>query len=177
MFLAVTGEEAGLLGSDYFARHPTVPISQIVADINMDGISLFYDFKDIVALGADHSSLDHEVKDVAKRMGLEVSPDPMPEENSFIRSDQYSFVQQGIPAVDVTDGIQSVDPKIDGYKVQKEWLVTKYHTPLDNMDQVLDYNSGAKAAGVNFLIGYEVAQQDIAPTWNKGDFFGDKFGR
>jgi Zn-dependent M28 family amino/carboxypeptidase len=92
------------------------------------------------------------------------------------RSDQYSFVQQGIPAVDISDGIQSVDPKIDGLKLQKEWLVTKYHTPLDNMDQVLDYASGAKAAGVNFLVGYEIAQQDAVPTWNKDDFVGEKFG-
>jgi hypothetical protein len=61
-------------------------------------------------------------------------------------------------------------------KVLKDWLVTVYHTPLDNMDQTLDYDSGAKAAGVNFLVGYDVAQQDAAPTWDKGDFFGDKFG-
>jgi Zn-dependent M28 family amino/carboxypeptidase len=89
---------------------------------------------------------------------------------------QYSFVQQGIPAVCIGDGIHGTDPALDGLKVQKEWAVTKYHTPLDNMDQVLDYNSGARAAKVNFLVGYDVAQQDAAPAWNKGDFFGEEFG-
>ena len=177
LFVFVTGEEMGLLGSDYFAYFPTVPRSAIAANINIDGApGLFYAMKDLIVLGTEHSSLEQQVESAAKRIGYSLSPDPMPEENFFIRSDQYSFVQQGVPAVDVTDGIQAIDPKIDGLKLQKEWMVTKYHTPLDNMDQVLDYNSAAKAAGVNFLIGYEVAEQDGAPTWNKGDFFGEKFG-
>jgi Zn-dependent M28 family amino/carboxypeptidase len=132
--------------------------------------------KDLIVLGIEHSSLEQQVQSAAKQIGYSLSPDPMPEENFFIRSDQYSFVQQGIPAVDISDGMQSSDPKVDGMKLQKEWMVTKYHTPLDNMDQTLDYASGAKAAGVNFLVGYDVAQQDAAPTWDKGDFFGEKFG-
>jgi Peptidase family M28/PA domain len=176
LFVFVTGEEMGLLGSDYFANFPTVPRSAIVADLNIDGApGLYYDMKDVIVLGMEHSSLEQQVQSAAKRIGYTLSPDPMPEENFFIRSDQYSFVLQGIPAVDVTDGIQSIDPKIDGLKLQKEWMVTKYHTPLDNMDQALDYSSGAKAAGVNFLVGYDLAQQDATPTWNKGDFFGDRF--
>jgi len=176
LFVFVTGEEMGLLGSDYFANFPTVSRSAIVADLNIDGApGLYYDMKDVIVLGMEHSSLEQQVQSAAKRIGYSLSPDPMPEENFFIRSDQYSFVLQGIPAVDVTDGIQSVDPKIDGLKLQKEWMVTKYHTPLDNMDQALDYRSGAKAAGVNFLVGYDLAQQDATPTWNKGDFFGDRF--
>ena len=176
LFVFVTGEEMGLLGSDYFANFPMVPRSAIVADLNIDGApGLYYDMKDVIVLGMEHSSLEQQVQSAAKRIGYSLSPDPMPEENFFIRSDQYSFVLQGIPAVDVTDGIQSIDPKIDGLKLQKEWMVTKYHTPLDNMDQALDYSSGAKAAGVNFLVGYDLAQQDATPTWNNGDFFGDRF--
>jgi hypothetical protein len=177
LFVYVTGEEMGLLGSDYFANSPTVPRSAIAANINIDGApGLFYAMKDLIALGIEHSSLEQEVQSAAKRIGYSLSPDPVPEENFFVRSDQYSFVLQGIPAVDIEDGIQSVDPKIDGLKLQKEWMVTRYHTPLDNMDQEFDYASAAKAAGVNFLVGYDVAQQDATPTWNKGDFFGDKFG-
>jgi hypothetical protein len=177
LFVFVTGEEMGLLGSDYFANFPTVPRSAIAANINIDGApGLFYSMKDLIVLGIEHSSLEQQVQSAAKRIGYSLSPDPMPEENFFIRSDQYSFVLQGIPAVDITDGMQSVDPKIDGMKLQKEWMVTKYHTPLDNMDQALDYDSAARAAGINFLVGYDVAQQDAAPTWDKGDFFGDKFG-
>jgi Zn-dependent M28 family amino/carboxypeptidase len=177
LFVFVTGEEMGLLGSDYFANSPTVPRSAIAANINIDGApGLFYPMKDLIVLGIEHSSLEQQVQSAAKQIGYSLSPDPMPEENFFIRSDQYSFVQQGIPAVNITDGMQSADAKVDGMKLQKEWLVTKYHTPLDNMDQALDYASGAKAAGVNFLVGYDVAQQDAAPSWDKGDFFGDKFG-
>jgi hypothetical protein len=177
LFVFVTGEEMGLLGSDYYANFPTVPRSAIAADLNVDGApGLFYSMKDLIALGIEHSSLEQQVQSAAKQIGYSLSPDPMPEENFFIRSDQYSFVQQGVPAVDITDGIQSTDPKVDGMKLQKEWMVTKYHTPLDNMDQTLDYASAAKAAGVNFLVGYEVAQQDAVPTWDKGDFFGEKFG-
>lgn len=177
LFVFLTGEEMGLLGSDYFAHFPTIPRSAITANINIDGApGLYYPMKDLIVLGIEHSSLEQQVQSAAARIGYSLSPDPMPEENFFIRSDQYSFVQQGIPAVDITDGMNSTDPKVDGLKLQKAWLITKYHTPLDNMDQTLDYASGAKAAGVNFLVGYEVAQQDVAPTWNKSDFFGDKFG-
>jgi hypothetical protein len=177
LFVFVTGEEMGLLGSDYFATFPTVPRSALAANINIDGApGLYYPMKDLIVLGIEHSSLEQQVQSAAKQIGYSLSPDPMPEENFFIRSDQYSFVQQGIPAVDITDGTQSSDPKVDGMKVLKDWLVTIYHTPLDNMDQALDYDSGAKAAGVNFLVGYDVAQQDAAPTWDKGDFFGERFG-
>ena len=88
----------------------------------------------------------------------------------FIRGDQYSFVQQGVPSVWIGNGFDRVD-------VVKKWLATKYHTPLDNISQPLDYESGARAAGMNFLIGYEVSQQDQPPTWNEGDFFGSKFGK
>ena len=94
MFLAAAGEEKGLLGSDYFAHFPTVPIHSIVADINMDGASVSYTFKDIVPLGATDSTLDAVVQRDAALLGLKVSPDPEPEQNSFVRADQYSFVRR-----------------------------------------------------------------------------------
>ncbi len=177
LFVFVTGEEMGLLGSDYFAHFPTVPLKSIVADVNTDGApGEFAAMKDVVALGGEHSTLGDDVTAAAKLMGYDLTPDPMPEEVSFIRSDQYSFVLQGVPAVDVTDGIHSVDPKINLYEVEKKWLVTRYHTPLDSMDQPIDFDSMAKGAVLNFLIGCGVAQQDKAPEWNKGDFFGTTFG-
>jgi Zn-dependent M28 family amino/carboxypeptidase len=101
----------------------------------------------------------------------------MPEEVGFIRSDQYSFVQQGVPALNITDGVKAVDPAVDGLALEKKWLVTRYHTPLDNIDQPLDYQSGARAATLNFLVGYELAQRDHAPQWNQGNFFGARFGQ
>ena len=177
LFVFVTGEEMGLLGSDYFAHFPTVPLKSIVANVNIDGApGGFYSMKDLVVLGAEHSSMQDDVVSASKLLGYSLTPDPMPEEVAFIRSDQYSFVLQGIPAVEVGDGIHADDPKINGLEVQKKWLVTRYHTPLDNIDQPIDFNSEAKGAVVNFIVGYKVAQDDAAPSWNKGDFFGTIFG-
>jgi hypothetical protein len=177
LFVFVTGEEMGLLGSDYFAHFPTVPLASIVANVNMDGApGEYYAMKDVVPLGSEHSSMGSDVATACKALGYEVSPDPLPEENSFIRSDQYSFVLQGVPAVDIADGIHATDPAIDGLAIQKKWLVTRYHTPLDNMDQPIDFEEMAKGSVLNFLVGYEIAQHDAAPSWNKGDFFGTTFG-
>ena len=177
LFVFVTGEEMGLLGSDYYAHYPTVPLKSIVANVNIDGApGMLVPVKDIVPLGAEHSSLGDDVASTAKLLGYSISPDPMPEEVFFIRSDQYSFVLQGVPAVNINDGVKAVDPKINALEVNKKWAVTRYHTPLDNMDQPLDLESAARMSVVNFLIGYQVAQQDAVPTWNKGDFFGTAFG-
>ena len=177
LFVFVTGEEMGLLGSDYFAHFPTVPLKSIVGNVNIDEApGSYYSMKDVVVLGAEHSSMGGEVTAAAKTMGYDLTPDPMPEEVGFIRSDQYSFVLQGVPAVDVGDGIHATDPKINGFDTLKKWMVTRYHTPLDNMDQPIDFDSMAKGAVMNFLVGYEVAQHDAAPTWNKDDFFGTTFG-
>jgi Zn-dependent M28 family amino/carboxypeptidase len=176
LFVFVTGEELGLLGSDYFARHPTVPIAGIVANINIDGAAgLLYPLRDVVALGAEHSSLNQVIVETAGRMGYEVSPDPMPEEAFFIRVDGYSFAQQGVPPVSIFDGFKSTDPKVDGKAAQEKWLTTVYHTPADNMEQVLDYASAAKSTRLQFLVGHEIAQRTPRPTWNANDFFGTKF--
>ncbi|MGO9258268.1 MAG: M28 family metallopeptidase [Bryobacteraceae bacterium] len=176
LFVAVTGEEAGLIGSDYFAHNPTVSRRSLVADLNMDGISLFYDFRDIVALGEEHSSLGKIVRQAASQMDLEVSPDPMPEEVFFIRSDQYSFVRQGVPSVAIGEGFKTADPKIDGKKMALEWEAKLYHTPKDDMNQPLNFIAAVRCTRVNFLAGYLTAQADQRPVWNAGDFFGKMFG-
>ena len=178
LFVFVTGEEMGLLGSDYFVHVPTVPLQQIVANINIDvAPGLLFSMKDVVAMGAEHSSINEAMQSASRGLGYALSPDPMPEEADFIRSDQYSFVQQGVPALYIGDGVAALDPAVDGLALQKKWLVTRYHTPLDNIDQPLDYESGAKAATLNFLVGYELAQWSHRPEWNQGDFFGSRFGR
>jgi len=138
LFLAVTAEEMGLLGSDYFAHFPTVPIQSMVADVNMDEASISYAFKDIVARGAPDSTLGRVVERAASRLGLKVSPDPEPEQSHFIRSDQYSFVKQGIPSVFISEGYEAKDPKVDGKKVTGEWRATRYHKPSDDMSQPMD---------------------------------------
>ena len=178
LFVFVTGEEKGLRGSDYFAHYPTVPIEKIVADVNIDGApGMIYPNKDIVPLGAEHSSLSKNVQAAARKMGYTISPDPLPEEVIFIRSDQYSFVKQGVPAVFMTPGRQSADPKLDGAAIFNKWISSIYHTPQDNMSQPFYFESAARSTALSFLVGYEVAQQPERPTWNAGDSFGTKFSK
>jgi Zn-dependent M28 family amino/carboxypeptidase len=172
LFLIVGGEEEGLLGSDAFA----LPLRQIVANLNMDGISLFYDFADLVALGVEHSSISNEVGDVARHMHLEVSPDPLPEEAFFIRSDQYSFVKQGVPAVAISEGFKTVDPKLNGKDIALKWEADIYHTPQDDMKQPLNFAAAVKCVRVNLAVGYELAEEQPRPHWNENDFFLQKFG-
>ena len=175
LFVAVTGEEKGLLGSDYFAHFPTVPKESMVANVNMDGASLTYDFADIVPFGAEHSSLMQVVRKEGKRFNVSVSPDPTPEQVSFIRSDQYSFVRQGIPAVFLTEGFHAVDPNVDGRKVTEHWIEKYYHSPFDDMSQPLVYEAAVKFMKLNIAIGYDIANAPERPTWNPGDFFGELY--
>ncbi len=175
LFLATTAEEQGLLGADYFARFPTVPKSNLAADINMDGASVFYAFKDVV--GDEHSTLGDSLAHVAGQLGLEVSPDPMPEQNGFVRADHYAFVRQGIPALSVGEGLKAKDPKVDGRKFVENWIETRYHAPSDDMDQPFDFDATIQYMQITFLLGYDVAQQHERPSWKQGDFFGKLFGK
>ena len=122
-------------------------------------------------LGAEHSSIAAAVDQVAQRFAVEVSPDPLPEEVFFIRSDQYSFVRQGVPAVDIIEGFKAVDPKINGRDTSLEWERTRYHTPKDDMQQPLNFAAATKLTRVDFALGYVLAQQNQRPSWNQGDFF------
>jgi Peptidase family M28/PA domain len=177
LFLSVTGEEAGLLGSDYFAHYPTVNKSSVVANVNMDEDLMLWPLRDIVAFGAEHSSLDAVVKKAAARLQLSESPDPNPEEVVFIRSDQYSFVKQGVPAIFPVPGFKSDDPKIKPEEIFKNWEQTRYHQPQDDMDQPgLDFDAAAKYARFVFLCGFLITEDAQRPTWNKGDFFGEHYG-
>jgi hypothetical protein len=176
LFLAVTGEEKGLIGSDYFAQQPTVPIQSIVANLNMDGLAILYPWRQVVPMGAEHSTLDVTVKQVAARAGIELAPDPFPEEASFVRSDQYSFVRRGVPALYLDVGLQS-DSGIDAAARLQEWVRTRYHTPQDDLGQPMDLVAGARHAQFNFLVGLEIANTNERPAWKPGDFFGRTFGR
>ena len=176
LFVSVTGEEAGLLGSDYFAHYPTVAKDAIVANVNMDEDQMLWPLQDIIAFGAEHSSLDAVVRKAAERAHLGVSPDPMPEEVVFIRSDQYSFVKQGVPAVFPVPGFKSNDPKIHPEEIFKKWETERYHEPGDDMDQLgLMFDEAAKYGRFVFLCGDLIANDPQRPTWNKGDFFGDRY--
>ncbi len=176
LFIAVTGEEEGLLGSDYFASNPTVPRRSMVADINIDEDLMLWPLRDVVALGAEHSSLATAVKRAAARLKLGVGPDPAPEQVYFIRSDQYSFVRQGIPSIDLEAGFGSDDPQVKPAEISENWDSHVYHTPQDDMQQPgLNFEAAAALTRVAFLTGLYVAQQTAPPSWNPGDFFGVTF--
>ncbi len=177
LFLAVTGEEEGLNGSEYFAHYPTVPIGGIVANTNLDMFLMLYPLRDVVAFGAEHSSLDRVVREAAGRLGLEVSPDPFPEQVLFIRSDHYAFVKQGVPAIFLSVGLKTSDPSVDSKALLGKWMAEVYHKPGDDMSQAMDFGAGVQFAKLNFLISYQVAQEEKPPSWNPGDFFGGLFDR
>jgi len=170
-FVAFTGEEKGDQGSEFFARHPPLPV---VADINMDMFLMLYPVGDLVALGGEHSTLGEMAAVAARETGFEMSPDPFPEEVRFIRSDQFSFVEQGIPAIHLKPGNKSLDPAMDGAAVTREWLRRVYHSPADDMNQHFDFDSGARYAEANLRLLRAVANAPERPTWKAGDFFAPK---
>ena len=176
IFLMPTAEEMGLLGSNYFLEYPTVPKLTIVANVNMDGSNLLFDFKNIVDIGGDHSSLGLVVQQAARKLDIEAISDPMPEQVFFIRSDHYSFVKHGIPALFPMTGTIAVDPNIDGAELQKERFRIRYHKPADDLLHPLDFKAGAKTAKYNFLLGYYIAQEEMRPIWNESDYFGKRYG-
>ncbi|WP_237059940.1 M20/M25/M40 family metallo-hydrolase [Microbulbifer sediminum] len=175
MFVAVTAEEKGLLGSDYFARHPPVAPGAMVANINLDMPMLLYPFADIIAFGAEHSSLGGTVARAAARADLKLSPDPMPEQVIFVRSDHYSFVRQGVPAIYLITGREALDPQVDGTAVQNRFFQERYHQHTDEADARVDYVAAQQFARVNYAIAREVADADRKPRWYEGDFFGELF--
>jgi polyisoprenoid-binding protein YceI len=168
-FVAFTGEEKGDQGSEYFARHPI--LKPLVADVNMDMFLMLYPVADLVALGGEHTSLGDMAAKAAHDAGFEMSPDPLPEEVRFIRSDQFSFVEEGIPAIHLKPGNKSRDAKVDGATLTRDWLRKVYHSPADDMNQHFDFDSGARYADTNLRLVRAVANAPEAPSWKKGDFF------
>jgi hypothetical protein len=177
IFIALTGEERGLIGSDYFAHYPTVASDSLVANVNLDMPLFLYPLADMIAFGAEHSSLGPVIEDAIAAESFSLTPDPMPEETIFIRSDQYSFVRQGVPSVFLVSGYTSSDPEINGQALWRGFLQTHYHQPDDDLDQPVDWPSAIRFARANVRIGYAIAEDPVRPTWNEGDFFGEKFAR
>ncbi len=167
MFLAVTGEEKGLVGSDYFSKHPTVPINRIVADVNLDMPILSYRFEDMTVFGADRSTLGPIVSKAVATLGVTMSPDPDPAQGIFVRSDHYRFVQQGVPSVFLWPG--QAGP---GKAATAEFFAKRYHQPSDDLSQPIDWSQGIRFVDANYAIAREIADGDARPRWNKGDFFG-----
>ena len=177
LFIALTGEERGLIGSDYFAHYPTVPSDSLVANVNLDMPLLLYPLADVIAFGAEHSTLQQLIEPAVAAEDFALTPDPVPEEVLFIRSDQYSFVRQGVPAVFLVPGFTSKDPEIDGAAAFQEHLATHYHRPSDDSSRPVDWDSALRFARANVRIGSAIADAEGRPTWNEGDFFGDRFAK
>ncbi|HEV7330413.1 MAG TPA: M28 family peptidase [Flavisolibacter sp.] len=171
LIVMVTGEEMGLIGSSYFAANPTVPKGAIVADVNTDMPTLIAPLLSVVPLGAEHSTIMDHVKFAAGQLGLDVEKDPEPSENRFVRSDQYSFVMNGIPALHIKYGNKTNVPGFDLVKFVREWRAKYYHQPADQMDGIFDFAAAKTYVQLNFLISYSIAQTTARPQWNKGDLF------
>lgn len=175
LFIAVTAEESGLQGSDYFVQNPTVPRGSIVANINMDMPVALAPLADVTAFGAEHSSLGAVAERAAKAEGVGLAPDEKPEEVFFVRSDQYAFVRAGIPALYIDQGMTSSDPAIDQKGPYEAFLKDHYHQPSDDLSLPIHWPSLAMLARLNARIIAEVADAQARPTWNEGNFFGETF--
>ncbi len=171
ILIFVTGEELGLLGSGYFAKYPTVPAKNIVANVNTDMPTIIAPLLSVTALGAEHSSLIQQVNQAAGYLGIAVEPDPEPKQARFTRSDQYSFVLAGIPALHIKYGNKTADGKNNLNEQVANWRAKYYHQPQDDINGIFDFDAGKRYAQLNFLIGYLIAQATSRPTWNTGDLF------
>jgi len=172
LFLAVTSEEAGLLGSRYYAAHPIVPLGKTAVDLNFDGFYPFGRTKDISVTGADRTTLWSTVQDAVKSMNLEVEPEAHPEQGHYYRSDHFEFAHAGVPAFSISLGSR-FEGKPSDYveKVFEEYNSKHYHQPSDEYHDDWDFSGMEEAAWLGFLIGRNVANQDALPTWHAGDEF------
>ena len=172
MFVALAGEEKGLLGASYLANNPVTGNGQIVGLVNLDMPILTYDFKDVIAFGAEHSTIGSAVAKAIAGDGLSVSPDPEPQQVLFTRSDHYMFVKKGVPAVSLDTGDAN-----GGQAATAEFRKLRYHQPGDDVSQAFNWRAAAKFARVNYLIARELADAAEPPRWYAGDFFGDTFAK
>lgn len=172
LIVMVTGEEMGLIGSAYFASNPTVPKGSVVADVNTDMPTVIAPLLSIVPLGAEHSTIMQHVQFAAGYLGLEIEKDPEPNENRFVRSDQYSFVKNGIPALHVKYGTRSNVPGFNLTAFVQQWRAKYYHQAADEINGIFDFAAAKTYIRLNFLISYSIAQSPEKPRWNDNDLFG-----
>jgi len=168
LFLTVTGEEKGDLGSRYFAAHPTVPRGSIVADVNTDMFLPLFPLKILMVLGLDESDLGGDIRAVAKARGLAVQADPEPRRNRFIRSDQYSFVMAGIPALAMKVGYKENTPEA---AIAQRWIAERYHAPSDDLAQPVDVSAARAYVDALSDLALRIANRPDRPAWNDSSFF------
>jgi hypothetical protein len=176
IFLAVTGEEYGCYGSDYWVKNPTWKIKQVAADLNLDGMGteVYGPVKVLVGYGAEHSSLGSLLNEVAAASGLKVIPDPMPEEKSFYRSDHYYFVKKGIPGIMI---LGAPDGSVESWTDRlKKWEKTDYHQPTDIVRPDWDWSGPRTVASVMLLMGLRAANDEAMPAWTPSSVFNRERG-
>ncbi len=177
LFAALAGEEKGLLGAYHLARNPPTRVRHYAANVNVD-MSLFpVPVRSLIAWGAEHTTLGALTEAAAERTGFTVTPDPMPEETIFVRSDQYSFVQSGVPAIYLSSGMKPVDPTVDLPGMWSAHLKERYHKPSDDLAQPIDWPSTGAFTGLMVEVIRDAANARPAPAWLPGDFFGELFGK
>ena len=168
LFVFVTAEEKGLLGARYFSRRPSVPRQSIVADLNYDMALPLYPLTGITVIGADESSLGAEAAAVAETVDLPLQPDPFPNRNSFTRSDQYAFIEQGIPSVAFKFGFAAGTPEAE---TERAWRATHYHSPTDDGSQPVFREDEIRLHDFIGALALRVANADARPRWNDTSFF------
>jgi len=175
LFLSVTAEEQGLLGSQYYATHPLYPLEKTAAVINMDGMDVLGRTKDITIIGLGMSTLDDVVKAVGAEQGRVPNPDPEPEKGFYYRSDHFEFAKQGVPALDPHDGVDFIGkPEGWGLKMREKWTDEDYHKPSDQVKPYWDLSGMVEDLQLLFSVGYRVADTDTLPTWEPGTEFKAK---
>ena len=168
VLLAVTGEEHGLLGSKAYAMNPSVEAGQIVANVNMDMYQPIIPFKKLITYGIDESDLGDLIPALTEKHGVKMLPDPEPERNIFVRSDQYSFVKTGVPALSFKIGAEPGTPEA---VVLKEWLTYRYHAPADDLDQPVDKEAAVQFTRMLLDLCVEIANAPERPRWKPESFF------
>jgi len=168
VFLAVTAEEKGLLGSRYYARHPTVPAAAIVADVNVDMPLPLFPLKSVIAQGLEESDLGDDLRAVATPLGLLTLGDPEPLRNAFTRSDQYSFIREGIPSISLRVGFDAGSPE---QEIVKRFRAERYHAPSDDLMQPVDRQSAADFNRLYLRLVEAVSNRPTRPSWNANSFF------
>jgi len=168
LFVFVTGEEKGLLGSRYFTTHPTVKPGSIIANINIDMFLPIVPLKVLTVYGLAESDMGDMVRDVAQSLGVQVQPDPEPQRNSFIRSDQYNFIRHGVPALAMKVGFEQGSPQ---QAIFKDWLTQRYHAPSDDLDQPVDLAAAGKYEDIIRGMMVRLANEANRPQWKQDSFF------
>jgi Zn-dependent M28 family amino/carboxypeptidase len=175
LFLAVTAEEQGLLGSQFYSVMPVYPLAKTVADINMDSWNTHGRTKDMTLTGYGASELDDYARDAAAEQGRVVHGDAEPEKGFYYRSDHFNFAKQGVPALDIAGGVDYIGkPPEFGQRMRKEWTDKRYHTPLDVVMPDWDLNGTREDLRVLFAVGQRVSQADKMPEWKPGNEFKAK---